>query len=483
MNLPIQRYAGITLLATVLLAPPASANDPSSSALPPSPEQLQEQLRQQQERIQELERLVKQQAAVLESLRQQFVSQQAQPPAATTSPQAATEQLANRVNNLEKKTDEAGKNVSNKLKQLGNFTFSGDVRVRYEPFFGGGLPSSPTPPARNRERFRVRLNVNAKFSDELSGGLTIASGDATDPISTNQTFTSFFQRKFIGIDKAFVQYNPKWFKPLTLTGGKYAYTWYRTELTWDNDLNPEGFSQVLTFNFKNPVFQKLVLVGFQNPVVEIGNRDDSFVHGGQVQTYWKLGDRAKFSGYVAFYNFHRADPIRAAQSSGTLTGSTNTNAATASQFASRFGILDLIGRVDINTCYARWPLMLQLDFANNTRACTNLPAIVGAKPACNPHDRSGYWAEVQVGKTQEKGDVRLGYTFIRVEREAVLAAFNFSDLRQPTNVFNHRLEFFYQAYNNITLGFTGLIGRPLVTATSPQERLLKRLQFDVLYKF
>ena len=73
-----------------------------------------------------------------------------------------------------------------------------------------------------------------------------------------------------------------------------------------------------------------------------------------------------------------------------------------------------------------------------------------------------------------------------IEREAVMGAFNFSDLRQNSNVSQHRVEVFYQAYKNVQLAFTGLIGRPLnrhVAAGTPPEPWLKRLQFDVIYKF
>jgi hypothetical protein len=58
-------------------------------------------------------------------------------------------------------------------------------------------------------------------------------------------------------------------------------------------------------------------------------------------------------------------------------------------------------------------------------------------------------------------------------------------MRQGSNVSEHRVEAFYQAYRNIQSGFTGLFGRPPVTATSPgpAENLLKRLQFDVTYEF
>ncbi|HXE75201.1 MAG TPA: putative porin [Candidatus Xenobia bacterium] len=491
-----------TLLAIVVLAPPARAGEPKSPSKKTPPTALadvQQQLAEQQQRILELERLLKEQSLLLEALRQQLAHQDQPAPPSSASAQApatpgatqsqemerisgeldavaqANKELGDKVNNIEKKTNDNEKNLTAKTRGLGNLSFSGDVRLRYEPFFGGTASED-----RHRERFRVRFNANAKFSDEISGGLTIASGDAFDPISTNQTLTSFFQRKFIAIDKAFVNYNPKWYKPLTLTGGKFGYTWYRNELTFDNDLNPEGFSQAFAWEFKNPVFKKLTLVGAELPFNEISSSDDSFLYVGQVGSLWKFGERVRFAGYAGFYNWHMADPVRAAQAAGTLTGSSNTNTvAPGNRFASKFAILNLIGRFDIDTGSPRWPLMLQLDFANNTRACGNVFVAT-----CNPHDRSAWWAEVQLGKTVEKNDLNFGYTFIRIEREAVLAAFNFSDLRSPTNVINHRFNFGYQAFKNITLNYTLLVGRQLQAATSPtEEPWLKRMQFDVVYKF
>lgn len=491
------KAAGV-LLALAFVMSPLAAEEVSKST--PPTDSIQAQLEQQQQRILELERLLKQQALLLEKLQQQVAARQAAPPASNSASATASavqgvtqaqemdrisgevdalaehnKQLEQKVNKLEKDTQDADKGLSAKVKGLGNFTFSGDVRLRYEPFFGGTLSQD-----RHRERVRLRFNAIAKFSDELTGGLTVASGDELDPISTNQTLTGFFQRKPIAIDRAFLQYNPHWLKPLTLTGGKFAYTWYRTELTFDNDLNPEGFSQALSFDFSNPVFKKITLVAFQLPFRETGSFDDSFLHGGQVQGYWKLTDRVKAATYVAFYNWHRADPVRGAQVAGTLTGSSNTNTvAPGNTFASKFALLDLIGRLDVDTGKPRWPLLLQLNFVQNTRACANFFVVT-----CNPHDRQGWWAEAQVGQTKEKGDLNFGYTFIRLEREAVLAAFNFSDLRQPTNEINHRFNVGYQAYKNVTLGYTLLVGRALLTATSPDEEpWLKRMQFDVIYKF
>ncbi len=471
-------------------------------------------LREQQQKIVEMEQRLVQQASASSSAAQEqeqkedlkIVEGQLEAVADNTK------ELVQKVGKLEKDVSDQKKSADSKFRALGNFTFSGDLRLRGETFHGGTL-STP----RNRERFRLRFNVNAKLTDEIFGGLTVASGDATDPISTNQTFTNFYQRKFFAIDKAFLSYKPKWFKPvgdLELTGGKFAYTWYHTELTWDNDLNPEGFSEVVSFKVPTPILERITLVGFQTYINESSGGPDSVMNGGQLQFYWKLGSRVRFSAYAGFYDFLRADAIRVAQSnisltgavnggacattpgctvtvtipnSAALSGSSNSNSTSATQFASKFGLLDLTGRFDIKTWSSRRPLMLQFNYANNTRACTNrtsggLPVPPTNAP-CNPRDRDAYWAEVQVGQTRERGDWNFGYTFIRAEREAVLAAFNFSDLRAPTNTVTSRVNIGYQAYRNITVSWTGLFGRQLVTGTASKEDILRRMQFDLFYKF
>lgn len=402
-------------------------------------------------------------------------------PAAAAGAQEVKE-LGQKVAKVEGDLASAKKSTEGKLKNLGNFSFSGDFRGRFESFNGGTL-SNP----RYRERIRLRFNVNARFNEEIEGGFTLASGDLTDPISTNQSLTGFYERKPVAIDKAYLTYTPKWFKPLgnlSITGGKFAYTWYRTELTTDNDLNVEGISPTLSWKFKNPVFKGITLVGYTMPFNESGSSPDSYLAGGQIQTQWQLGSYFRVGTYVGFMDFNNADRIRAAQTTGDLSGSSNSNAATSTQFASKFGLLDAILRVDAKTPWSRFPMMMQFDYVNNTRACTNLVNISGTPPACNPRDRDGYWAEVQFGQTKEQGDFNFGYSFIRIEREAILGAFNFSDLRAPSNTLTHRLNINYQAYKNITLGWTGLFGRQLVTTGSPtKEDILRRMQLDFVYKF
>jgi hypothetical protein len=61
----------------------------------------------------------------------------------------------------------------------------------------------------------------------------------------------------------------------------------------------------------------------------------------------------------------------------------------------------------------------------------------------------------------------------------VLGNFNYSEMRQGTNVTEHRFDLFYQFDRSVQLGFTALVGRPLATT----EPWLTRLQFDTIYIF
>jgi hypothetical protein len=471
----------------------------------------------------------------------------AEPAVAAAAVGAATAPISTRVDKVEKDLTASKKDFGEKIKGFGPFSFSGDMRVRDEPFIGGPTNHSQV---RNRERLRLRFNVNAKFNDDFSGGFAVASGDINDPISTNQNTNQFYTRKVLGIDRAFITYNPHQFKPLVLTGGKFAYPYYHTEITWDNDLNPEGVAQTLQWDLKEtPVLKRIALVGFELPFSEVAGQFankgivQSVVYGGQLQAVWELAPWLKLSTYGAFYNYHNADPIALAvaraglsnpttplvgalplggnvsqnnlQNSMTTTASTSAitieqngvptvvstgvKTITNAQFASKFGLFDGIARFDIKTRYERLPLVVLGDYVQNTRACANVGNIIplpantatatfsqSTNAACVSRERRGYWLEGRAGRLSSPGDVQVAYTRMMIEREAVMTAFNYSDVRQGSNVSQHRLEVFYQWNKNVQLNFTGFFGRPLnwhVASGTAPEPLLKRLQFDVLYKF
>ncbi len=430
-------------------------------------------------------------------------------------------------------SDERIRNLERQVKGLGPISFSGDVRLRAGPSFGGPADESLE---RMRERVRVRFNAQADLGSQFRTGITLASGDINDPISTNQTLTGFYTRKPIALDQAFVQFTPKQFKNLTLVGGKFRYPWYNTELTWDKDLNPEGAAEILAFNLSTPVLKRFALVGFELPFAEVAGTvsgdkriTQQITYGGQLQTTWQIVPHVTLNAYTGFYDFRGADSIALAlaragsknpqtpltgllplQSANgvqnsvyTTTASTvitvngtsyptGVTAITNSQFASKFQLFDTIARLDIDTGHKRAPLSFIGDYVQNMGACGNLANLAPA-PAntstttynqtvnapCAAKQRRGYWMEGRVGRLQDKGDLQFGYTHIYIEREAVLSNFNYSDIRQGSNVTQHRFDLFYQFDRNVQLGAAALVGRPLGTT----EPWLTRLQFDTIYIF
>jgi hypothetical protein len=95
--------------------------------------------------------------------------------------------------------------------------------------------------------------VDGKLGEDFTGGFMLTSGSLGDSNSTNETLTNFFTRKTIGIDRAYVTYAPVSMQWLSLTGGKFAFTWQRTPVTFDSDLNPEGFTEKLALSLNSPV--------------------------------------------------------------------------------------------------------------------------------------------------------------------------------------------------------------------------------------
>ena len=430
--------------------------------------------------------------------------------------------------------------LEQRLKKLGPLSFSGDFRLREDAFFGGPSDRSLD---QNLQNYRLRFNVDVQLSSDLSGGFTLASGNVNDPTSTNQTLTGFYARKPISLDKAFIRYQPSYFKPLRLVAGKFTYPWYNTELTWDKDLNPEGFGQTLNFDLKStPVFKRIAFVGFELPFSQVAGTSlqnkslmQTAVYGGQFQTEWRLADWLELTTYNGFYNFHNADPMALALAKasgknpstpligllplagggGTVQNSVTTTTATSvvnvngvteptgvtaitnAQFASKFGLLDSIARFDAKTPSERWPVAIIGDYVQNTRACANVGNLLPAPAntattvythaqnfSCDPRQRRAYWAEVEVGRILQQHDLQFGYTRMFIEREAVLSNLNYNQIYQGSNVTEHRFSVFYTIRSNVILDFIGLFGRPLNFGNpNPPINMLERLQFDVNYVF
>jgi len=532
------------LILTLLLSSTGifAANPVSPSATPtPAPsgaddlrsevEQLKALVQQQQKRIDALE-AERSGAASSTSPAENVVPNSQATPGSTSQAPSPTLTANQRYQNAGS-SDERIRNLEREIQGLGPISFSGDVRLREEPIVGGPPDQSLD---RTRARFRVRFNVFADLGDQFRTGFTLASGDINDPTSTNQTLTSFYARKTVALDQAFIEYHPKQIKELSFVAGKFRYPWFNTELTWDKDLNPEGAAETVAFKTETPVLKRFAVVAFQLPFAEVAATsvdskriNQQITYGGQLQTTWQFVPHVQLSAYSGFYWYQNANSIALALARASsknpqtpLTGSlplgtgntvqnsiyttiatnvvtiagktypTGVTSVYNAQYASAFALFDNIARFDIDTGHARLPISLIGDYVQNTEACDNAYEIT-PPPAntatvtysqshnflCRAKDRRGYWAEVRLGSLQKKGDFQFGYTHLYIEREAVLSNFNYSDILQGSNVTEHRFDSFYQFAPSVQLGFTALVGRPLAS-TQPW---LTRLQLDTIYIF
>ena len=107
--------------------------------------------------------------------------------------------------------------------------------------------------------------------------------------------------------------------------------------------------------------------------------------------------------------------------------------------------MDIIGRLDLYQ-KSRFPVGFIFNFVTNTQTHDVVVAGPGGADLLLPNnENNGYWAELQVGKQRERGDWLFDYTFMRIEKDAVLTPFNASDINQQSDVRVHRFNINYTA--------------------------------------
>ncbi len=151
----------------------------------------------------------------------------------------------------------------------------------------------------------------------------------------------------------------------------------------------------------------------------------------------------------------------------------------------------LIARLDL-TRSKRWPAVFLFNYVRNTQAHDVVTAGPGGADLVLPNDEdAGYWAEFQIGRTQQRGDTLFGYTFMRIEKDAILSPFNASDISITTDVRVHRFIASYAADPRVVLSLTGfftqrpngLLGPFATTPPGSLNRTLTRLQLDTIFRF
>jgi hypothetical protein len=412
---------------------------------------------------------------------------------------------------VDTKAQDTGRQLSALEALVGRFRLSGDVRVRGESYFQPGIPDD------NLARIRVRFGIDGQLNEDFVGGIAIATGAIGNPTSTNETLTSDFDRKTIALDRGFITYNPVAHHWLSLTGGKFAYTWQRTSATFDPDLNPEGFDEKASFNFTGPL-QNVNIQGIEllynqaNGKLGIASQD-SYALGTQIAGRLVFGPWTVSPSFLSL-KWNRPDAILSASSfvtgatstgyqPATPTGGTTpapitglpvpgegpgcakgtgfpayppcvfapngmTNATYVSSngtvhFYSGYNYADFIIPNQIQTGITRLPVNVLLEFLDNLDAENHPLGTKGNVLTNLGSQNKEYGFDASVGQVKNKNDIQIGYAWLREEQDAAIASFVESDQRAPTNILQNRIYALWKLRSNTLASFTWWRGRTLNT--------------------
>jgi len=173
-----------------------------------------------------------------------------------------------------------------------------------------------------------------------------------------------------------------------------------------------------------------------------------------------------------------------------LTIASNNATNRDGRLSSGFNLVDMIARLELRHSN-RFPVTLIANFVTNTQTHDVVTAVGTTQIVLPNHENNGLWVEAQVGQTREKGNMQFGYTFMRIEKDAVLTPFNFSDVTQQSDMRGHRFLFAYAADPRVVFTVTGIIterlrgllGPFVPTPPGSLNRPTKRLQLDTTIRF
>jgi hypothetical protein len=252
-----------TASAEATAKPGAESHDPIAT--------LQQQMALQQKQIEQLQKALVEQEQILEQMlraaKPAAAAEQAAPPqspnlgvvasavpmvpAAPKTPGPALSPIPNpgaapvtqdQMEGYTKKLDAVSKSMEALNKGLAGFKLSGDVRLRSDNIFRSS--TAVAGPAQNvRARYRVRVNVDKKLSDQIDTHVQLGSGTFNNPLTLDTDFSGANTRGALFITEAWGDFHPN--KYVSLRGGKMSGVFADSEqFLLDDDVRFNGFQEI-----------------------------------------------------------------------------------------------------------------------------------------------------------------------------------------------------------------------------------------------
>lgn len=352
------------------------------------------------------------------------------------------------------------------------------------------LPTSDTQADRDRERLRLRLAFNMKVNDQVGVGIRLATGSASDRVSTNQTLGQNFNKYQLSVDRAFVRISPlaglQSSLDLDVTLGRIPNPWFSTEMTWSDNLNFEGYAATLRYidpSSANSI-QPFATVGYFPIRESTPARPSRSLMGAQIGADWAINSLTRVKLGLAYYQYKnlegKSDTDYAISGTSVITGQTygqheypiglrqrgNTvfetnpllsgslDTAPVWGLAYKFKPVVLTAAAEFSH-FSPFNILVSGEYANNTAFSASdfqSRATDAAYAGVNPGgSNEGYQLKLAVGATEvvlpDQWQIQAMYR--RIGSDALLDAFTDSDLGLGgTNLRGYSLGATYGIYRN-----------------------------------
>jgi len=193
------------------------------------------------------------------------------------------------------------------LETLQRISWFGDMRLRYEVVDRASDNSTANDADghldTDRARIRFRFGARAHVYEDLDFVFRLSTGGDTASTSGNTTMDGTFGNEAISLNLAYGSW--ELMNGLIVQGGKVKNPFMKSEVVWDNDVNPEGLSQIYQQKLGDTTLQ---FVAGQYIVEETDRKndidsDDVVLLAWQTQLHQKT-KVGKFKFAVAWYDYH-----------------------------------------------------------------------------------------------------------------------------------------------------------------------------------
>lgn len=359
---------------------------------------------------------------------------------------------------------------------------NGDLRLRHEIF--DKKTNGQTD--RVRERFRLRLNMDFGLPNKFTVKTTLASGTG-EQVSTNQSFDNLSSQKSLWIDKAYLVWAP--IDMLKFQAGRMdnpIWRQYSSDVVWDGDFNPEGFSESYS-QLVGPVsvfanaLQMVVDEDSGNNTSEaigtnqfntFGNSQrDQWMIGNQIGVEFRLPMESRFK--LAYANYDWINERFGDFGAGVNNeGNRRSVASSTGSLVNNFTVNEFTGV--LSSWIYKLPVQVQGTWIENS----------AARGVFNPKEDTGWQLGTIVGKAGAKNGWEVAYFRKHVRTDATVADVADSDFGDGGT--NREGNIMWAAYSPLDwMIFSAKYFQTKVinTALAPGADDINRFQFDTVVKF